>query len=407
MIAGRYVFLFLFLIAIPMTARGGEMCLTPSLAFAEAYNTNILLATDLDLIRKDYIATLSPGLELADRTERAEALLSLRLDRLRYARNEGLNDTNQLYSGSLRYAATERFRVSADAGYQEISNPSLIALPSQSTPPSPLSLVATPVQGVLASASSDYQLSETASITSAYRFNWHSYEIPRYRDRSHDVSAGLTVRLDRHLPRSTGRLNMDYTRIDLPNTRTINVATTVGISHDLSEAWSFLVNGGLRYTSWELFPDQELPSSGQSPSASGIVGKRTDWAGTGEFSLDYHGQQTGAGLSYIKDFAMTYLASGIQAPAERDTISLTARYQYSHELSASLTAVSSRYSIVHTLSQSSMTVTPAVRYAITRDLAVEASYERVRIDYVASGTADREMYLIRLSAGYPLCSPSR
>ncbi len=120
-----FITLVLFLLVCPVPARGDEVCFVPSLAVKGESNSNIILATDSENVRRDYITTLSPGFELTDKTERLDSLLLIRLDRLLYSRNKDLDATNQLYSGSVRYNATELLRVSTDATYQKNFNPSL------------------------------------------------------------------------------------------------------------------------------------------------------------------------------------------------------------------------------------------------------------------------------------------
>jgi hypothetical protein len=447
----RFVTLVLLMLACPALVWGDEICFVPSLAVNEEYNSNILLATEADNVRKDYITIISPGFEMADRTERFDSLLSLRLDRLQYSRNEELNATNQHYSGSIRYAATPLLNVSAEAGYTKDSNPSLWSATSSSSlppgtvvpvlpvlppPPTPipttgnsntgggntsasmttLPLVASPVQRISSSVSMDYRMTETTSLSAMYRFGWSSYEIPRYRDTSHDAQAGLVIDLGKYLPRVKGRLNTGYSQYLLPDLRTINVMGTIGFSYDVSETWSILVDGGLRRTDTEIFVNQLVPYGNQTPPTALIsVRERldhTERGGTGHLSLNYKGEYTGAELSYIQDFTMAYLASGRQAPAERKALSFTVRHQITRELSALLAAGYTTYTSAHVLTQNNVSISPIIRYDLAqmsgeRDLALEASYEHTRIDYTASGTAYRDLYFIRLSVRFPYCSSSQ
>jgi hypothetical protein len=451
------VTLVLLLLACPAIVRGDEICFVPSLAVNEQFNTNILLATQAENVRKDYITIPSPGFEMTDRTAQLDSMLSLQLDRLQYSRNEELDATNQHYSGSIRYSATPRLNFSAEAGYTKDSNPSLgpatsssslphtgnsntgggnasastILIPitgdsntgggntTASTSPIPttgisntgvgnapasttLPLIASPVERIWSSASMDYRMTETTSLSAMYRFGWSSYESPQYRDTSHDAEVGFVIDLDKYLPRVKGRLNTGYSQYLLPNLRTINVMSTIGFSYDVSEAWSILVDGGLRRTDSEI-------------TDIFVVNERQDQierGGTGRLSLNYKGDYTGAELSYIQDFTMAYLASGRQAPAERKALSFTARHQISREWSALLTAGYTTYTAARVLTQNNVSISPIIRYDLVqmsgeRDLALEASYEHTRIDYTAAGTAYRDLYFIRLSVRFPYCSSSQ
>src|SRR5208283_3749034 len=102
--------LWLLVLLFPAFAWGDDFSLTPSLSVQEAYNSNILLsATD---IRKDFITTLSPVVEMVDRTGLLDTDLLLHLDRLEYAENQGLSGTNQLYNGTLKYLVSPLLSVS-------------------------------------------------------------------------------------------------------------------------------------------------------------------------------------------------------------------------------------------------------------------------------------------------------
>ncbi|HUI66722.1 MAG TPA: hypothetical protein VL087_00745 [Nitrospirota bacterium] len=416
----RFVTLIMLMLACPAIVRGDEICYVPSLAISEQYNNNILLATDADNIRKDYITIPSLGFAMTDKTVRLDSLLSLQVQRLLYSRNEELDATNQHYNGSIRYSATPLLNVSAEAGYAKDSNPSLgSATSSSSLPPThdsntgggntssstTLPLIATPVESILASASMDYHMTETTSLSAMYQFGWSSYEIPQYRDTSHDAKAGLVIDLSKDLPRVNGRINTGYSQYLFPDSKTINVMGTIGFSYDISKAWTILVDGGMRRTDTEIFVNQLAPFGNQQQDY-------TETAGTGQLSLSYQGEYTGAELHYIQDFTMAYLASGHQTPAQRQALTFTARHQITGELSAVLVAGYTTYTTAHVLTQTNVTISPVIRYDLARmsgerDLALEASYEHTRIDYIASGTAYRDLFFILLTVRFPYCSSSQ
>ncbi|HTR45126.1 MAG TPA: outer membrane beta-barrel protein, partial [Thermodesulfovibrionales bacterium] len=110
--------IIILLVSCPAPARGDEFRVVPSLSVREEYNSNILLTTGD--ARRDFITTISPGVEIVDRTARLDADLQVRLDRLEYADNRDLNATNQTYSGRIRYLLTPLFGVSAEAAYMRL-----------------------------------------------------------------------------------------------------------------------------------------------------------------------------------------------------------------------------------------------------------------------------------------------
>lgn len=436
------VALVLFLLVCPISTWGDELCFIPSLAVKEENNSNILLATEGGMVRSDNIMTVSPGFDLTDRTARLESLLSIRLDRLFYKRNPDLDATNQYYSGSVRYAATELLNLSLDASYFKLINPSLwtgwvynpwlpppVFLssggggggtggggntgPGASDPPSAIAipvpqlpLIAAGVQRLASSISTDYRLTELTSFTAGYQFSQSYYERPKYHDTSHDVQAGLVVDLSTSLPRLQGRLTTDYSQYLLPNSRTINVMASLGLSYRVSEIWSISIDGGIRHTNSEISAHTYTPDG----TPIDVTYDNAEWGRVGHVSLNYKDENIGVALMYIHDFTMASLAQGYQTPAERNAVSLTFQHQLTGEFSASLGASYSAYRhpvnvASDTFQQDSISVSPLVRYELSRDLALEASYELTRFDYKALDTkADREVFFIRLTGRFPYCS---
>lgn len=438
------VALVLFLLVCPISTWGDELCFIPSLAVREENNSNILLAMDGGYVRSDNIITVSPGFDLTDKTARLDSLLSIRLDRLFYKRNQDLDATNQYYNGSVRYAATELLNLSLNASYIKFINPSLwtgwVYNPWPPFPPPPppssggggdgtggggntgagesnppsvivipvpqLPLIAAGVQRLATSMSTDYRLTELTSLTAGYQFSQSYYERPKYHDTSHDAQVGLAVDLSTNLPRLQGRLTTGYSQYLLPNSRTINVMASIGLSYRVSEIWSISIDGGIRHTNSEISVHTYTPDG----TPIDVTSDNADWGRVGNVSLNYRDENMGVALMYIHDFTMAALAQGYQTPAERNAVSLTFQHQLTREFSASLGASYSTYrhpvSIASdTFQQDSISVSPLVRYELSRDLALEASYELTRFDYKALDTkADREVFFIRLTARFPYCS---
>jgi len=417
----NFVTLFLFLLACPALVRGNEICFVPNLAVNEQYNNNILLVTNAGNVMNDFITILSPGLDMTDRTARLDSMLSLRLDELYYARNNDLNATNQSYGGSVRYASTPLLNISADANYAKNSNPSLgIGTPSGNqkngaeSPPAPtqnLHFVSAPVQRITSSASMGYHMTEMTSFSAMYRFTWDSYSEPQYRDKTNEADAGLVIDLGKYLPRVSGRLNTGYTQFVLPEFTSTNVWGTIGFSYDISEFWHILVDAGLHRT--ETDTSANLPVF-MPPTSINIIEQleQTERGSTGQASLKYQKEYTNAELAFNQDFALTYLASGRQAPSVRRAYSFTGQQQITRELSAFVTAMYSTYTVANTITQRNIEISPLIRYELLqwpgeRDLALEASYDHMQIDYPVSGRVHRDLVFIRLSLRFPKCSSSQ
>ena len=120
----RRYFLFIILLQFfPSPVLGNEFRLAPSISFNNTYNSNILISANE--IKRDFVTTLSPDVEMVNRTGRFNTDLLVRLDRLDYADNRNLSATNQMYNGKFRYLAMPQLSISAEAGYMRNANPSL------------------------------------------------------------------------------------------------------------------------------------------------------------------------------------------------------------------------------------------------------------------------------------------
>lgn len=427
----RYgIALILLLLVCPVLARAEEFCYVPSLAVREEYNSNIMMDTAAYNVRKDFATIVSPGLQITDKSERLDSQLSLRLDRHQFSNEKDLNATDQSAHGSVQYAETESLKLSAAAGYDKYHYPNLdvttTALPTpgtvvappgppSTTPPPPppnttsIDLVAVRLERITSSIAADYQWTELTALRGAYQYNWASYDRPLYRSTSHDVKAGLVTDLSEYLPRMKGRLNTGYSEYLLPESKTVNVPVTVGFSYDFNERWSILADGGMRRTDSEIFLS-EVPYTSTSYIVVSDRRKSSEWGRTGDVALDYRGASGGAELMYTKDLT---LPTGVRAASERDEVAFSAWFRFTSEISANLKTDYSRYRSDYANSsfivrQSNASLSTAVRYEFARDLALEASYQFIKVDFKASGAkADQQVYFIRLTARFPSCSSSQ
>ena len=168
----RYLLVIIVLLFCPSLIWGNEFRLVPSISVKEEYNDNILFLTDD--IRKDFITTISPSLEMVNNTEKLETDLLARLDRFDYADNREFSATDQLYNGKFRYHATPLFNISAEAGYVRDSQPDRDILTSG------IILTTVPRNRYNASLSADYQFSEKTAAVVSYAFGSDEYESTKY-----------------------------------------------------------------------------------------------------------------------------------------------------------------------------------------------------------------------------------
>src|SRR4030067_2617389 len=95
----RYFLFIIFLQFYPSFVWGKEFRLAPSISFNNTYNSNSLISANE--IKRDFVTTLSPDVEMVNRTGRFNTDLLVRLDRLYFAGNRDLYATNQKYKGQI------------------------------------------------------------------------------------------------------------------------------------------------------------------------------------------------------------------------------------------------------------------------------------------------------------------
>jgi hypothetical protein len=400
---------FALLVFYSIPVWGGEFRLVPSLAVREEYNDNIFYTQDYR--KHDLITTLSPGLEITDRTERLDADISARLDQLYYSDNHEVDATNNLFNGTATYRFSPLFSFSAQAGYAKFANPSLVTGTTGIVP------VVTPWHHETASASSDYRLTEKATTVFSYNYSKDYYDNPRYfGDSSHEVNAGLIYDMGKYVRSVKGRMNAGYSHFSIPGfSRVDSVMVTAGFSRDIDEVWSILVEGGVQHV-WSEFTVQQL-----LPSATIVINGETlpiayhiadisvtneGWGNIWKASLKYLGEQSSGDFSYTRDLSPAY---GLNGAAERNAVTFSAHRRLTYELSAD---VSMGYYFLRSdpwqfsaqaINQHTSIVNATLRYDFSRDTVVEASYAYSRIDNLASDTsADRQAVSLRFSTQCPL-----
>jgi hypothetical protein len=385
----------------PAASWGDEFRLVPSLSVKEDYNSNILFTVLSG--KSDFITTISPGVEMIDRTENFNTDLLLRVDRLQYADNGALSSTNQMYTGNFSYNPTPLLTISAGAGYIRNSNPTL-SISSTGFVSAPV-----PVNRISSSLSADYKFSELTEGVVSYNYGTDYYNNPAYLDDiSHNVTAGLVHDLGGYFPTLKETTNIGYSYYSFPGSRIDSVNGTLGFSWDFNETWSASVGPGIRHT-WsevpvtsyvEVFQEfQGQPFLVFLPVTEQL--KNSSWGWVGTASLHYKTEHGGGDLSFSRDVIPAY---GLNGAAEQNTLAISSQYRLAYELSAlfssgyyTLNSVAGGLSS-QVIKQNSFRVNPGVRYDFSRDVSLESSYEYTMVDYPISRTqANRHVVSVRLN----------
>jgi hypothetical protein len=447
----RFLIVVLILLFCPWHAWGDEFRLVPSLGLKEEYTSNVLLVTQAEGVKKDFISIVSPGIEMVDRTERLDADLSAQLDRLDYSEHRDLSATNQAFNGKFAYRATPLFNISTGAGYSKNANPTLYTgstgqgiqpgtiiqlggdQTTSSNPPdtgqtntdqtntgqtdtgqtgqvvsassTPIPVVSLSVKRFTASLSADYQFTEKTSAIGSYNYASDYYEEPAYHDISHDVKAGIVYDFGTYLPTVKGRLNVGYTSFYLPDSRTFSTSCTIGMSRDFDELWSMDVDGGIRRTWSEVFTIGYVQDTSTTLQA---VQVREDNSGLGwvaSVALNYRGERAQESLVYVRDLILAY---GLNGVAERNGLTLSTQYRMTHEFSA---LFSTSYAVLKSdpslnsgqaIDQRTFDINAGIRYEFTKDTAVDVSYDYTMVSYPGyEANAYRQFVFVSLRSQFP------
>jgi hypothetical protein len=380
------------------SARGDEFRLVPSFAVREEYNSNIFVTQDDP--ERDFVTTLSPGVEIIKRNERLDSSFLIRLDSINYAENRDLDATDQTYKGRIGYHLTPEFSFIAAAGYLIDSSPDRDL---ETT-----GLVASALKRKRASASlsTDYQLTEITALSVSYAGAKDSYERQNDDFASHDVNAGIVHDFSKYLPALKGLLNFGYSQYDIGGFRSESMLGTIGVARSINEIWGFSVRGGARYTQAE-FPVLILQSV--APGLLQLVEETQSddgWGWVGQASLTYTGEKGGSDLTFSRDVQP---ASGQNTAVERNSLAITLRYRFTQELSFLLNAgyftnVSGRISsAANAVDTKTIRINPRLRYEFTRDVALDATYSYYNVeDRIAGKRADVHRFALLLSIQHAL-----
>lgn len=395
---------FALLLLIGCTASSASLvlaadyALVPQLLVEGNYNSNIFFDDDDDDPQEDYIGTVAPGLQWRRRSEQLLSELFVQGRFVYYQDKDDLDKTDQLYRGKLDYTATERLKVGASGSYD-------------------------------VDHQIDRDIETTGQLLSTaerYRQTYRGYVDLLVVERTRmDLSGGYTQdRFDEddlwnswgadaalglnHKPRSwpntilQGQLAYRHyafdrgqsylsanlsTRVDEDNT-TDNIAMTLGAENRWTERLTMVFGGGARYTrvkserslSQRLqVSEEEYLDLGEENSSS----SEESWGYVGNASLAYRGERNEVSLGVSHDIKPL---SGSGDTAQRTSLTgswwyqMTTEWRFNVDASYYWNRSDDSSSAEEDVDTTTITLSPRVRYAYTRDFYMEARYRYTRVN---------------------------
>ncbi|MEK7394192.1 MAG: hypothetical protein AAB214_16660 [Fibrobacterota bacterium] len=379
-------------------AWGDEFRVTPSLAARDEYNSNVFFTTGA---RTDsFILTVSPRLELSDRTERMNARFDGGVDKRFFSADTGLDTLDQTYRGQLGYRFSNTFGLSGDASFRREG------LPDRDIEATGL-VAGNRSDRQIYSVSADYALSEKTGAGLSYGYERLDYKSQANLDsEQHTVGLGFIHDLGQSFPNTKGRANLGYARSKFTGLDVENYTVTVGFSREIHELWSILADVGARYTRSELDilrPVEVAP--GFFTLARGTdTSNNTGWIA--KVALAYKGERDTGNLSFYRDVTV---AAGRGGAAERTAVTLDLAHRGSYEFTG---LFSTGYYVNRSeagqfsgqaIDERTVRVRPALRYAATKNIDVEAAYQYTRVLYrQVDAEASQNVVYLRAALRYPV-----
>ncbi len=401
-IIGFYSFIFIFFLLIPLShVNGDEFKLIPSISIKEEYNDNLFF-TERDK-EKDFLTTISPGIELSNKTERLDLNIMGRLNKLIYGKNDNLNKLEQNYRARFRYLLHTKLNISADGGFLRDYRP------DRDIEISGLVTKAIRRDKLNFGFGSEYTFSEATKGNFSYTFEKADYERdPEFVDtKAHEATIGAIHDFSQYLPSTMGRANIGYARYEFLDTSINYYYGTIGMARALSEKWNFIMDLGGSYTHSEFDLYYYIPPyryrEKKEKDGAGLVGQAT---------LSYRGEKTKRGEKTLGDLTFSHRlmpATGTIGATKRTALTLEASHRFTYELIGRL---STGYYInkarrgefgIDKLDERTFRINPRLRYEFTRDIAMETSYSFVYLwDKDDDTRAKRHLFMINLIIQYPL-----
>lgn len=420
--------LLFILIFLPEWGVADDLKLISSAAVKEEYNDNIFFDDSNE--EEDFVTTFSPGLRLTSRTERFSTRLSARFDGIIYSDNSKLNAIDQDYKADMDYQITDKTDVTADAGYKKDSrNDRDIEVVDGGSATGLVQEDSTRIRRTCG-FSSNTMLNEITALSSSYSFTRDDFEDREENDiRMHIINMGFSRNLNFIDEITVGRLNLGYAKYDYLDSETIrpvllysfipgrqyysdgtdidSYSATIGVSRNISEAFSILADFGGRYTKSKYRTRQLIKVGDIVWSDSGNIKDRNSGSGfIAQITAAYTGELTDSSLNFYHDVRSS---SGRSGATERTSMEFELSRRLTYELRGSLfvkyylnKADDGEFSSKG-IDEKTFSIRPAVRYDFTKALFVEAAYYFISVKDDEDNTdKKRNQFFIKVSMDYPL-----
>ncbi len=283
---------------LPAGALADDFQLIPSLTVRGEYNDNIFGSADGE--EEDFITTVSPSLELIERTQRLDLRAAAKVSPFFYADNSDWNDIDQNYKGNLGYRISELTGIHANAGY-DVSN-----RPDRDLETTGLVYSNNRRDQQDYGLGFDHALSEKTAMGFSCRYlqeTWDDVDSDRQDLDMYSTALQFTHDLSQWWHSTIGRLNFGFARYEYDASDIDYYFTTIGFQHGFSETVNLIVDLGARYTKSDYSRAQLVFTSPSSLEMRMVGTSDEDFGGVGKAILEMQGELTRGSLRISHDVA--------------------------------------------------------------------------------------------------------
>lgn len=369
--------------------------LIPYVELREEFNDNIFFSVEDSV--DDFITTISPGLDIVEKTERLDVSFKGRLDGIIYADNNELNAVDQHFLGHLGYKITERLGALADAWYIKDSRPDRDILESG------LVQGAEPRKRRHFALGTDYLTSENTSNSLTYQYEASDYEDREFSDsRIHTFNFSHTWNARRFFKETVGRLNLGYVKADFETSEVASLSGTIGASWNYTELLSVLFDLGIRYAETDFIVLEIVPPN----QIVTRLETTRQFSGVGSATLEFRGEYTNGNIKLLHDIRE---ARGRGGTTVRTEATGWFRRRFSEKFSVTFSAgyyknKSDQGTVALVdLNGQTFRIRPGLRYDFSDDIFLEAAYKLTYVkDNIDNTSATQNMVFGQIYWQWPI-----
>jgi hypothetical protein len=398
---GLLIWMVTLVMILPSGVMADDFKLIPSIAVREEFNDNIFYSSSDTA--DDFITTISPGLELIERTEKIDLKLLAVVSPFFYADHSDLDDVDQNYFGKGSYKISELLGVNADAGYN-VSNRSDRDIETT---------------GIVESNDKrkrqdyglgfDYTITEINAMAVSGRYakeKWDSRDLDRQDLETYSAVLNYTHNLSQWVDPTIGRLNFGFGRYKFETSDTYNYFTSIGAQHWFSETVNLLVDLGVRYTDADFFSPQLVFVPPASFQVQIVETNNKSFGGVGTAILEIKGEITRGSFRIAHDIRP---ASGRGSTVQRSDAVLNLRRRLKERSAIAIAtgyyknkADGDEFSFRPT-DEDTFFIRPTIRWEFFEKFTLEAGYYFAYTDdRVANNDTRRNLVYLQVAYGIPL-----